>query len=48
MDAMAWLQCLENTSDEEAADSFDKCKYSQINKPDAECKNKDSGSAIFN
>ncbi len=36
MDAVAWLQCLENTSDEEAANSLDKCKHSQINKPTTE------------
>lgn len=48
MDAMAWLQRLENISDEETANSFDKCKYSQINKPTAEYLNKDSGSAILN
>lgn len=48
MDAMAWLQCLENTSDEETENSSDKCKYSQINKPTAEYQNKDSGSAILN
>lgn len=33
MDAVAGRQCLENTCDEEATNSFDKYKYSQINKP---------------
>ncbi len=46
MDAVAWLQCLENTSDEEAANSLDKCKHSQINKPKND-KNKASDSAIL-